>query len=195
MKKLLIVAAAVIVVIALVLWVVSWFRVPEAVAASGAREWPGGMGTLESVAGRFPTRQANDAAVKWTALAKPLPQSQPIEDFVRGEIARAELTIGEPPALPDVTAIRELLLREPIVWERRNEGVGDQRTSEMRAMQMTVARALVASALAKARANDPAAWDDLRAVWNLARSLDGEPQVMSRTASLTLDRMFNAVAW
>ena len=51
-------------------------------------------------------------------------------------------------------------------WRRR-------RSRTMRAVQMTVARALVASALTKARANDPAAWEDLHAVWKLARSLDG----------------------
>jgi len=42
----------------------------------------------------------------------------------------------------------------------------------MRAVQMTVARALIAGALAKARPNDPAAWEDLHALWTLARSLE-----------------------
>lgn len=65
----------------------------------------------------------------------------------------------------------------------------------MRAMQMTLARALVASALKKARANDPAAWDDLHAVWRLARTLDGHPQMMTQTAALAMARMINAVAW
>ena len=64
-----------------------------------------------------------------------------------------------------------------------------------RPMQMTVARALVASALAKARANDPVAWEDLLGVWKLARALDGHPQMMAQTAALTTARMINAVAW
>lgn len=51
MKKVLIVVLA---AIALVVWVISWFRTPEAVATSGARPWPGGMGTLGAVADRFP---------------------------------------------------------------------------------------------------------------------------------------------
>ena len=67
MRKALVVVAA----IALVVWVVSWFRAPEAVATSGAQAWPGGMGTLDSVADRFPPLQANDASVKLTA--GPLP--------------------------------------------------------------------------------------------------------------------------
>ena len=191
MKKVLVVVAA----IALIAWVISWFRAPDAVATSAARPWPGGMGTLDSVFARFPPRQANDASRKLTALANALPKNEAVGDFVAREIARGELTIGEPPALPDVSAIRELLLRKPIVWERRHEEIGDAHTTAMRAVHLTVARALVASALAKARANDPAAWEELHAVWNLARSLDGHPQMMTQTAALSMARMINAVAW
>jgi len=62
-------------------------------------------------------------------------------------------------------------------------------------MQMTMTRALIANALAKGRSNAPAAWDDLHAVWRLARSLDGHPQMMAQTAALSMARMINAVAW
>ena len=191
MKKVLIV---VVVVIALVLWVISWFRAPEAVATSAAQSWPGGLGSLDSVAGRFKPLPANDASVKLTALAKALAKNEAVDDFVFREISRQELTIGNPPAVPDVSAIRELLLREPIVWERRNEDIGDAETTEMRAVLMTMARSLVASALAKGGASNPAAWEDLHAVWKLARSLEGRPQVMMQTASLAMARMINAVA-
>lgn len=191
MKKALIVIA----VIALVVWVISWFRTPEAVATSGAQAWPGGMGALDSVAGRFPPLHANEASVKLTTLANALPKNEAVDDFEAREIARGELTIGKPPALPEVSAIRELLLREPIVW-KRGEGIGgDNESSAMRAMQLTAARALVASALAKARANDPAAWEDLHAVWKLARTLDGHPQMMAQTAAFSMARTINAVAW
>src|SRR5687768_1301924 len=151
MKKLLVVVAA----IALVVWVVSWFRVPDAVVTSSARPWPAGMGTLDSATGRFPQQEANEAAVKLIALADALPKNEAAGEFVTREIARGELTIGPPPALPDVSAIRELLLREPIVWKRRPGIGGDDDTQSTRVVQMTVARALVASALAKGRANDP----------------------------------------
>lgn len=181
--------------LALVAWVISWFRVPDVVATSAARPWPGGMGTLDSVAARLPALQANDASVKLTALANALPKNEAADAFVAREIARGELTIGAPPPLPDVTAIRELVLREPIVWARRDGIGGDDDTQTRRTAQMTIARALVASALAKARANDPAAWEDLHAVWKLARSLDGHPQMMAQTAALTMGRMINAVAW
>jgi len=190
LKKLLIVVAA----IALVLWVVSWFRTPAAVAAAAARPWPGNMGTLESVAGRYPPLEANDASVKLTALANALPKNDAVDNFVQREISRAELTIGQPPALPDVSAIRELLLHEPIVWKRYYD-IGGADVSAARTTQMTAARVLVASALTKARAQDPAAWDDLHAVLALARSLDAQPQMMMQTAAFSMLRMINAVAW
>ena len=191
MKKLLIVVLS----IALVVWVISWFRAPGAVATSAARPWPGGMGTLDSVQARFEPLEANDASVKLTALANALPKSEAVDEFVAREMARGELAIGEPPALPDVSAVRELLLREPIVWTRRSGIGGDDEMQTRRAMQLRTARALVASALAKARAHDPAAWEDLHAAWKLARSLEGHPQMMAQTAALAMVRMINAVAW
>jgi hypothetical protein len=191
MKKVLIVVA----IIALLVWVISWFRTPEAVATSAARPWPGGMGRLDSVDARLPPHQANGASVKLMALANALPKNEAVDEFVRREIARGEITIGGAPALPDVAAIRELLLREPVVWERREGIGGGNEANAERAAQLTAARVLVASALTKARASDPAAWDDLHAVWNLARSLDGHPQLMVQTAALTMVRMINAVAW
>ena len=69
--------------IALVVWVVSWFRAPAAVATSGALPWPGGMGTLDSVVARYPPQQANGASVKLAALANALPKNDAIDEFVR----------------------------------------------------------------------------------------------------------------
>lgn len=180
--------------LALVVWVISWFRVPGAVATSAAKPWPGGMGTLDAVGNQVPAQTSNAAAVKLTGLAKALPQDEAITDYVVAETARGELTIGEPPALPDVAAMRELLLREPIVWERYKE-FDPPEMQELRGVQLRVARALVASALVKARANDAAAWEDLHAAWKLARALDGHPQMMAQTAALTMGRMINAATW
>ncbi len=191
MKKALIIVIA---AIGLVGSVVLSLRNEGAVATSAAQPWPGGMGTLEAVGDRWPPHKANEASVKLASLAVALPKNDAVEDFVTREITRDELTISEPPPLPDVSAIRELLLREPISWERHDE-IGDPEAIGMRAMHMTTARALVASALGKARANAPAAWDDLHAVWKLVRSLDGHPQMMIQTAALSMARMINAVAW
>jgi hypothetical protein len=192
MKKAVLIIVAAITLLASVFL---WFRDEEAVATSAARSWPGGMGTLYEVAERWPKLQANDASMKLTALANALPKNEAVDDFVARESTRGELTINEPPPLPDISAIRELLLREPVVWEREDGIGGGNEANERREMQMTVARALVASALVKARANDRAAWDDLHAVWKLARTLDGHPQMMAQTATLSMARMVNAVAW
>jgi hypothetical protein len=191
MKQALIV---VVVAIAMVAWFFLWFRNEGAVETSAARPWPGGMGSLDATASRWPSLKANDASAKLTALAKALPQNEVVDDFVEREVARGELTIGDAPSLPDISAIRDLLLREPIVWESRAE-FDDAVVAELRGPQMRVARALVASALTKARANDPAAWEDLHAAWKLARSLEDHPQMMAQTAVLTMARMINAVAW
>ena len=196
MKKALIVLAAV----ALLAWSVTWLisrsisHAEQAVAASATPPWPGGMGKLDSVFARFPPLKANDASRKLTALANALPKNEAIDNFVRGEIAKGEMTIGEAPALPDLSAVRELLMREPIVWERHN-GIGTSETESRRAMQLTLARMFIASALTKARANDAAAWNDLHAVWKLARTVDGHPQMMAQTAELSMARMINAIAW
>jgi hypothetical protein len=190
MKKALVVVAA----LALVVWVISWFRAPGAVATSAAQQWPGGMGRLDAVAERVKPGQANAASAKLRTLVSALPKNEVVTDFVTGEIGRGELTIGEPPTLPDVTAIRELVLHEPVVWER-HEGIDHPDTMTMRGVQLTAARALVASALAKARAEDAAAWEDLHAAWALSHALDGHPQVMAQTGALTTSRMINAVAW
>lgn len=191
MKKLLVFVAA----IALVIWVISWFRVPDAVNTSASKPWPGGLGTLEDAAKRAPRLKANDAAVKLAALADALPKNETVAEFVTREIVRGDLSIGQPPTLPDVTAIRELLLHDPVVWQHAEGIGGGDVTQNTRAAQMTMARALVADALAKARANDPAAWDDLHAVWKLARTLDDHPQMLAQTASMSMTRMINAVAW
>lgn len=191
MKKLLVAIA----VLALVVWVISWFRTPEAVSTSVAKPWPGGMGPLDAAGQRLPPLRANEAAVKLTALANALPPSDAVDEFVLREIARGEPAIGQPPALPDVAAIRALLLREPVVWKRQEGIGGDDGSQATRTVQMRMARSLVAGALAKGRANDPAAWDDLHAVWKLARSLEGHPQMMTQTAAMAMARMSNAVAW
>jgi len=180
--------------VALVAWLFLSFRNEDAVATSAARPWPGEMGPLNGAVDRWPSPKANDASAKLTELARALSENKVVDDFVEREIARGELSIGDPPAIPDVSAIRELLLREPIVWERRIE-FDDTVVAEIRRVQMRVARALVASALTKARGNDAAAWDDLHAVAKLARSLEDHPQMMAQTAVLTMARMINAVAW
>ena len=180
--------------ISLVAFLFLWLRNEDAVDTSAARPWPGEMGTLNTAAKRWPALKANDSSVKLTSFAKSLVKNEVIDDFVEREIARGELSIGDPPEIVGVSELRELLLREPIVWESRVE-FDDTVVAEKRAVQMSVSRSLIASALTRARGQDPAAWEDLHAAWKLARSLDDHPQMMAQTAALTIARMINAVAW
>ena len=53
-------------------------------------------------------------------------ENDAVDNFVWREVGRSELTIGEAPALADVSAVRELLLSEPVVWEHSNRGIGDE---------------------------------------------------------------------
>lgn len=191
MKKVPTIIAALI----LVVWIASWFRVPDAVVKSAARPWPGGKSTLEQPTAQPKPVQTSAAALKLMTLAQALPAKEVIDGFVSREIARPELGFGQPRTLPDVTPIRDLLLRDSVTWQREEGIGGGKEQQEQRAAQMIAARALVADAFAKARANDAAAWDDLHAVWILARSLDGQPQLNEQTAALSMLRMVNAAAW
>ncbi len=172
-----------------------FIRNPGAVSTAALTEWPGQMGNLEAVSERWPRVEPNEASTRLTSLGDALPKTnQTLDDFVTREISRDEVNIGEAPTLPDISAVRELLLREDISWQRYDQ-IGDPNAISARAIQMTMARALIADALAKGRANKAEAWNDLHAVWKLAKSLDGHPQLMTQTAVLTMSRMINAVAW
>src|SRR4051812_37377827 len=114
MKK----ALVVLVLLAATVYVASWFWGGDEVAAAAARPWPDGLGTLAAVSDRYPPQRENEAARKLWELAGSVAENDAVTTYVRQEIARGELTIAEPPAIADVSAIRDPLLREPVVWER-----------------------------------------------------------------------------
>jgi hypothetical protein len=190
MKKALLLLA----LVAAAVYVASWFWAWDEVAAAAARPWPDGMGTLAAVPGRYPPQGENDAARKLTKLAGAFAENEAVTAYVRQEIARGELTIGEPPAMADVSAIRELLLREPVVWERNLSQQHGGLLPRV-AMHLSVMRVLVASALGRARRQDRSAWEDLHAAWNLTKSLDGHPHIILRAVAMSMTRAINAVAW
>ena len=190
MKNVLVVLLA----LAAVAYVASWFWAGDAVAAAAARPWPAGLGTLAAVPDRYPPQHENEPARKLTKLADAVPENEAVTAYVRSEIARGELTIAEPPRVPNLSAIRDLLLREPVVWERDLEQQHGGLLPKV-AMHLTLMRALVAHALGYARQHDPAAWDDLHAAWNLAKSLDGHPARIPRIVAMSMMRAINAVAW
>ena len=187
-------ALVVIIVLAAAIWVASWFWAGDQVAASAARAWPNGLGTLAAVPDRYPPQHENEAARKLTKLAEPIVPSDAIEAYVRQEIARGDLTIAQPPQIPNIAAIRDLLLREPVVWTRDLEQQHGSLLPKL-AMHQTLMRALVASALARARVHDAGAWDDLHAAWNLTKALNVHPALILRIVSMSMTRAINAVAW
>jgi hypothetical protein len=190
MKKTLLVVAT----IAILIWVASWFRAEDAVSNSAGITWPGALGPLSSAPERFPSHPANAAALQLTALGKALPKNDAVDEFVRREIARGTVSIGQPPRIHEAATIRTLLLGAPVVWQRYSE-FDSPAVAARREIQVRIARLLVATALIHARENDPAAWEYLHAAWNLTLSLDEHPQMMEQTAALTIARMINGVAW
>ncbi len=194
MKQALLVLLVMAILLAAVVYVASWFWADDHVAAAAARPWPDGLGTLASVPDRYPPHDENEAARKLMQLAGAVAESDAVTTYVRQEIARGELTIAEPPAIADISAIRDLLLRERVVWKR---DISRQHGGLLQNVQMyrSLTRTLVASALRRARQHDVAAWDDLRAAWNLTKSLDGHPHLVLRVVAMSMTRAINAVAW
>ena len=178
----------------LLLYVASWFWAGDEVTSAAAQSWPDGLGSLVAVATRYPPRSQNEAARKLTALAGPITPNEAITRYVRQEIARGDLGIGEPPAIPDLSAIRELLLHERVVWQL---DIAAQHGGHLDKIPMyrEVTRAFLASALARARQNDPAAWQDLHAAWNLTTSIEDDPHLIPRLVAVAMTRAINAVAW
>src|SRR3954467_3610556 len=102
-------ALVLLIVLAAMVYVASWFWAGDEVAAAAARPWPDGLGTLAAVPDRYPPQQENEAAGKLTKLAGSVAENDGVTAYVRQEIARGELTIAEPPAIADLSAIRDLL--------------------------------------------------------------------------------------
>jgi hypothetical protein len=187
-------ALVLLVVLAAMVYVASWFWAGDEVAAAAARPWPDGLGTLAAVPDRYPPRHENEAARKLTKLAGSIAENEAITSYVRQEIARGKLTIAEPPRIADVSAIRELLLHEPVVWESNLLQQHGGLLLKV-AMHRSLMRALIANALGHARRHDAAAWEDLHAAWNLTKSLDGHPQLILQIMAMSMTRAINAVAW
>src|SRR5258706_9141501 len=187
-------ALVLLVLLAAAVYVASWFWADDEGTAAAARPWLAGLGTPAAVPDRYPPQHENDAARKLTKLAAPFAEDDAVTAYVRQEVARGELTIAAPPAIPYLTGIRDLLLREPVVWERDlSQQHGGLLEKVM--MHLTLMRALVASALGRARRNDAAAWDDLHAAWNLTKALQGHPHLILRVVAMSMTRAINAVAW
>jgi hypothetical protein len=181
--------------------------------------WPAGLGTLASVEGRVRPQRTNEAARQLATLAKPLqisfempppanrvaaPVNAAILEYLKAEHARAEATIGAPPAEvlaylaaheKEIDAVRDHLLRaDAIQWDfEPTEWIEAPVPNFVGHMHLT--RLLTARALEYGRANDPRAWDDLHAAWRLASSLEPRPEMITQMIFLATARSVNATAW
>lgn len=93
-----------------------------------------------------------------------------------------------------LNAVRDHLLSgAPIAWDSRIRDGWDQPIPNLIGV-MHLQRALCARALDKARRNDPAAWDELHASWELNRGLWNRPELLSSLIALASTRMSNGAA-
>lgn len=166
---------------------------------AGRRAWPMDLGTLEDVPGRFPKRGAGAAALRLAELAKPFGgEGEPVTAFLYAEHERNTIEIGAPPAAlteclaaneTRLDAIREHILRGgDFGWAVDLEAGVDAPVPDL-PMHSAVVRTLVARALVRRD------WDDLRAAFLLARSLEPRPEVVSQVMEVELERTVNAAAW
>ena len=124
-------------------------------------------------------------------------------DYIKAQFERVGDAIDAPPPLAArylagndaaLNAIRDHLLSgAPITWDAKLSDGFDQPIPNLLGV-MHLQRAFSARALDKARRNDPAAWDDLHASWELNRSLWSRPELLSTLIALASTRMSNGAA-
>lgn len=204
-------------------WLVMWMGsaiMEQTITRGDKHPWPLGLGSIDEVPQRYPAAPASVAAVKLSGLAEeagieltpremragrpPLRQRDRSESgYVTRQIQRANLAIDAPPAslqetltarAPQLQAMRALILSgELLAWAQDIEA-GPAAPLPPLAGHMYLTRILVASAFDRARRNEPAAWDDLRAAWMLNRNLLERPEIISNLIGIAAARMVNAAA-
>jgi hypothetical protein len=178
-----------------------------------------GLGSVDGVPQRFPAAKPSAGAAKLVALAAAVhidfgprdparsaaskPLSEAISEYLKAQLERGGDAIDAPPPfvatyLADnekaLDAVRDHLLSgAPVTWESNvREGFDAPIPNLLGHMQLQ--RILAARALDKARRNDPAAWNELRASWELNRGLWNRPDLISILIALATTRMSNAAA-
>jgi len=125
-----------------------------------------------------------------------------LRTYIEAQLTRPSEGIDPPPLLigyfadhgAQLDAVRtHLLSGAPIAWKTELSRGFDAPIPNLLG-HMELARLFVADALVKARANDAAAWDDLRAVWLLDAGLRSRPDLISQLIALASSRMVNAAA-
>lgn len=201
-------ALAFLVLLGLIAYGVLWIAAMRETSKVAKAPWPGDLGSLESLAQRFPRQAESASAKRLIELAEPLKIDaiHPfLQAYVNAEMERGELAIAEPPAeaaayLVDqaiaIVAIREHLVSRgsEVAWAR-DLSAGYEAPTPNLPFVMKLTRMLVANALARARNGDAGAWTDLQAARNLSRSLHGHPELVTQIVALATERMINAASW
>lgn len=186
-------------------------------------QWPSNLGTLDEVPKRFPPTRQSEAATKLVQLAAVAGvELRPRADAARaqataktteirkalGEYTKAQLERpgdaieAPPPAVASYLATHEaalnavrdhLLSGQTLAWDSEVTKGFDAPIPNLLG-HMHLHRAFTARAFAKAQAGDPAAWDDLRASWELNRGLWPRPDLLSILIAIASTRMTNVAA-
>lgn len=211
-KALLFVVAVVVVVVGG--WFLAWRYYASTEAHAGKVAWAG-LGAVDSVPQRFPEGKQSAGATKLVSLASAVhidfgsrssaskPLVEAISNYLKTQLECGGDAIDAPPPLvaqyladneKALDAVRDHLLSgAPVAWEtsvRRGFEAPIPNVSG----HMNLQKVLAARALDKARRNDPAAWDELHASWELNRGLWTRPDLISILIALTTTRMSNAAA-
>jgi len=186
--------------------------------------WPSDLGRLQDMPKRFPPAAQNANATRLVELAaaadvelrprtknvspkssgsSAIAMRKALGDYTKVQLERTGDAIDAPPpavaaylATHDaaMSAVRDHLLRgQPIVWET-NVTAGFDAPIPNLIGHMHLHRLFTARALEKARRNDPAAWEELRASWELNRGLWPRADLLSVLIATASGRMTNAAA-
>lgn len=184
---------------------------------AGRLEWPMELGAAADLAERYPKHGISADAQRLAVLARPAgidflqktPRqsdlAEAIADYLNAEQRRDVPSIEAPPATVarflaerdrEIDVIRDHLLfhGDGITWEL-DLGRGFDAPRPYLLAHLQLARLLTARALIRARSDDARAWDDLRAVTALDRTLQPRPELVSQVIALHLARTVTGAAW
>jgi len=175
------------------IWVVMYVSAGAAMRDAGREPWPYGLGTIEALNARNDDRIASKEAKEIARLIEDLaPDEASPEDYVDVQTARKDDAIDPPPDNAGLKS-RDAPIAELV---RAVNGAGGRIVWGVEGAPYQSDDAgylLAAAALDRARNGDAArAWDDLHAVWLLARTLATEPY--GGEMALKIKRAANAVA-
>ena len=196
------VAIAILIVLAGValVWIAGSHVVSSLESDALADEWPAGLGAASTVPQRYPPTTESDAARAIRTFVLPAALRNELGTYVRQEIARSSRDVAPLPSatgaflaanVAELDTLDEMLTTQPIVWEGDiTKGLGGP-LPDVRHL-VDVQRLFVARALS--RRGDPAAWNDLRVSWNIARAQLRRHELIVALVGLGMARMTNAAA-